>query len=130
MCKLDIMSAIRILRSIIKKMDAVTILPPESVRGMKNLEKERFNVTVSVPAIRLRPQMVSEYLKKFKNMLLRQPEVKRVQDYSQVCKAYMETKYVSSMIHVLLCINVCGDRSIRVYSNDCIYTQPIALIGR
>ena len=68
-------------------MDAVTILPPESVRGMKNLEKERFKMTVSVPAIRLRPQMVSEYLKKFKSMLLRQPGVKRVQEYSQVCKS-------------------------------------------
>ena len=65
-------------------MDAVTILPPESVRGMKELEKERFKMTVSVPAIRLRPRMVSEYLKKFKNVLLRQPGVKRVQDCPQV----------------------------------------------
>lgn len=75
-----------IVRGVIKKMDAVTILPPESVRGMKRLVKEQFKMTISVPAIRLRPQMVSEYLKKFKNMLLRQPGVKRVQDCSQVRK--------------------------------------------
>ena len=73
-------------------MDAVAILPPESVRGMKYLEKEQFKMTVSVPAIRLRPQMVSEYLKKFKNVLLRQPGVKRVQDYSQVCKNMLKLK--------------------------------------
>lgn len=75
-----------IVRSVIKKMDAVTILPPESVRGMKQLEKEQFRMTVSVPAIRLRPQMVSEYLKKLKSVLLRQPGVKRIQDCSQVRK--------------------------------------------
>ena len=65
-------------------MDVATILPPESVRGMKLLEKDKFKMATSIPAIRLRPQMVSQYLKKFKNVLLRQPGIKRVQDYSQV----------------------------------------------
>ena len=81
----DIMRTILILlRSMINKMDVATILPPESVRGMKQLEKDKFKMASSVPAIRLRPQMVSQCLKRFKNLLLRQPGIKRVQDYFQV----------------------------------------------
>lgn len=80
------MSTINIVKGIIRKIDAGMILPPESVRGMKHLEREHFRVTVSVPAIRMRPQMVSECLKKLRNSLLRQPGVKRVQDCSEVRK--------------------------------------------
>ena len=71
-------------------MDAVTILPPESVRGMKHLDREQFKLTISIPAIRLRPQMVSECLKKLRNVLLVQPGVKRVQDYAQVRKSILK----------------------------------------
>ena len=78
------MNTIRITRTVIRKMDAATILPPESVRGMKHLEREQFKLTVSIPAIRLRPQMISECLKKLRKSLLVQPGVKRVQEYSQV----------------------------------------------
>ena len=64
---------------------SVAIPPPESVRGMKILDKEQFKLTESIPAIRLRPQLVSKYLKKLQDKLLRQPGVKHVQNCSKVC---------------------------------------------
>ena len=63
---------------------SVAISPPECVRGMKFLDRERFKLTVSIPAIRLRPQLVSKYLKKLQDKLLRQPGMKHVQSCSEV----------------------------------------------
>jgi len=88
-------------------MDTVTILPPKSVRGMKRLEKEQFKMTVLIPAIRLRPQLVSECLKKLKNVLLRQPGVKRVQDCSQVRKEQcIKTSYWNALPDTSLCAQI------------------------
>jgi len=63
---------------------SVAISPPKCVRGMKILDREWFKLTVSIPAIRLRPQLVSKYLKKLQDKLLRQPGMKHVQSCSEV----------------------------------------------
>ena len=63
---------------------SIAIPPPESVRGMKVLDKAQFKLTISIPAIRVRPQLVSKYLKKLQDKLLRQPGVKHVQNYPEV----------------------------------------------
>jgi hypothetical protein len=56
--------------------------PPLCVRGLKKLDKSLFTKTINVPAISLPTKKCSQFLKHFKNRVLKFPGVKKITDGS------------------------------------------------
>ena len=61
-------------------MDDKSFLPPEQVRGMKQLDKSLFDSTVDVPSVIVNSQQISQILKVINKYLLRLPNLKAVVD--------------------------------------------------
>ena len=59
-------------RCVISLMDAAAdiLLPPESVRGMRVLDRSAFNKVVAIPALRVEPRHCSAVRKRFDGRLL------------------------------------------------------------
>ena len=58
-------------------------LPPEAVRGMKVLLRERFTRHVVVPALIMPPKKCSNCIQRFQSVLLKQTGVKRLLGVSE-----------------------------------------------
>ncbi|XP_027229731.2 tRNA (guanine(37)-N1)-methyltransferase isoform X1 [Penaeus vannamei] len=62
------------------QMDVQLLLPPSSVRGMKELNREAFQKTLTIPVIILDPEHIRHVLKKVKKYLLKLNNLKPVQN--------------------------------------------------
>ena len=64
-------------------ISSMNMKPPASVRGMKTLDRDAFNVTTQVPCFKLPAGQINNGLKKFKKHLLRLPGIKPVAELDQ-----------------------------------------------
>ncbi|XP_041131165.1 tRNA (guanine(37)-N1)-methyltransferase-like isoform X1 [Polyodon spathula] len=61
-----------------KKRDMDLSTPPAGVRGMTQLDRGAFRKTISVPAIKVKKEVINKLMKSLKNVALQRPGIKRV----------------------------------------------------
>ncbi|XP_058843961.1 tRNA (guanine(37)-N1)-methyltransferase-like isoform X1 [Acipenser ruthenus] len=59
-----------------RDMDLST--PPAGVRGMTQLDRDAFRKTISVPAIKVKKEVINKLMKSLQNVALQRPGIKRV----------------------------------------------------
>ena len=64
-------------------ISSMRMKPPASVRGMKTLDRDAFNVTTQVSCFKLPAGQINSGMKKFKKHLLRLPGIKPVAELDQ-----------------------------------------------
>ena len=52
--------------------------PPDSVRGMKVLDRAAFRRETILPAVRVPPSLCSDFLKRFKHVVLSYPGIGKI----------------------------------------------------
>lgn len=52
--------------------------PPDSVRGMKVLDRAAFSREISLPSVCVPASLCSDFLKRFKHVVLSYPNIKRI----------------------------------------------------
>lgn len=77
------------LTLILEKMEKLSrcLSPPNTVKGMKILDKEAFRTTINLPALRIEAKKCSLFLKQLNKCLLNQPRMRNiVPDVSETSK--------------------------------------------